>query len=130
MKKIFLSFAVAGLVLMTSCKKEAEKVAEDAKEAVAAGEDVAVADAVVNASSDVPKFSNPDVQAYVEKFSVYSKEMIEASKSGDMTKIQELTAKAQEFSTEAQKLGASMSPEDAKLFADYMMKIQKTATGQ
>lgn len=124
-KTIFILGAFIALSL-TSCKKEEAKTTEPtatagSTEAVAKEEDVV-------ASSDLPKFSNPEITKFAEEYNTYVKDMIAASKAQDATKIQELSAKAQEWATKAQTAMAKMTPEDQKLWTEYYTKLSQDMT--
>ena len=109
---------------VTACKKEAkstdsattEKTTENNGEASASNE---------NASSDLPKFSSPEIQKFAEDYSAFINETAAAAKSGDVAKIQELTKKAQEWATKSQTEMAKMTPEDAKLWTEYYTKLSQ-----
>lgn len=121
-KTIFMLGAFAALSL-TSCKKEEPKTtaATNATEAAAKVEDVVE-------SSDLPKFSDPEITKFAEEYNTYVKDMMAASKAQDATKIQELTAKAQEWATKAQTAMAKMTPEDQKLWTEYYTKLSQDMT--
>ncbi|MFL9835701.1 hypothetical protein [Chryseobacterium terrae] len=127
MKKLIFPLAVIAISL-TACKKETK--AEDSKPAT---EEVAsdkpateeVPASTESASSDLPKFSSPEVQKFAEEYSAYVNESIEASKSGDAAKVQALSAKAQEWATKTQEATAKMTPEDVKLWTDYYTKLSQ-----
>ena len=122
-KTIFILGAFAALSL-TSCKKEEPKTTEPtatAEPAAAKAEDVV-------ASSDLPKFSSPEITKFAEEYNTYVKDMMAASKAQDATKIQELSAKAQEWATKAQTAMAKMTPEDQKLWTEYYTKLSQDMT--
>lgn len=121
-KTIFMLGAFTALSL-TSCKKEEPKTTAttNATEAAAKVEDVVE-------SSDLPKFSDPAITKFAEEYNTYVKDMMAASKAQDATKIQELTAKAQEWATKAQTAMAKMTPEDQKLWTEYYTKLSQDMT--
>lgn len=124
-KTIFILGAFAALSL-TSCKKEEPKTTEptattEPTEAAAKVEDVV-------ASSDLPKFSDPEITKFAEEYNTYVKDMMAASKAKDAAKIQELSAKAQEWATKAQTAMAKMTPEDQKLWTEYYTKLSQDMT--
>lgn len=111
---------------MTSCKKEEPKTTEAAAtveptEAAAKVEDVVE-------SSDLPKFSDPEITKFAEEYNTYLKDMMAANKAQDATKIQELSAKAQEWARKAQSAMAKMTPEDQKLWTEYYTKLSQDMT--
>ncbi|KFC21918.1 hypothetical protein [Epilithonimonas lactis] len=124
-KAIFLLGAFAALS-MTSCKKEEVKTTEPAA-TVGTTEAAEKVENVVE-SSDLPKFSDPAITKFAEEYNTYVKDMMAASKAQDATKIQELTAKAQEWATKAQTAMAKMTPEDQKLWTEYYTKLSQDMT--
>ncbi len=82
----------------------------------------------VVASSDLPKFSDPEITKFAEEYNTYVKDMMAASKAKDAAKIQELSAKAQEWATKAQTAMAKMTPEDQKLWTEYYTKLSQDMT--
>lgn len=121
-KTIFILGAFVALSL-ASCKKEEAKTPEAATTEKAAEK---VTDVVE--SSDVPKFSDPEITKFAEEYNTYVKEMMAASKAQDATKIQELSAKAQEWATKSQTAMAKMTTEDQKLWTDYYTKLAQDMT--
>lgn len=144
MKKVILSVLVAGSLVATSCKKEKEaakdatqtvteavdkaaeateeattKVVEEAKEAV----DKTV-EAVQSAIEGVtiPKFEDPKVGEYLQSYSKYAKDYIDAK--GDVVKNAELAKKGVELATKAKEIVSSLDAESAKKFNSVMTAIQ------
>lgn len=124
-KSIFMLGAFAALSL-TSCKKDAPKTTESTA-TVGSTEAAAKVEDVVE-SSDLPKFSDPEITKFAEEYNTYVKDMMAASKAQDATKIQELTAKAQEWATKSQSAMAKMTAEDRKLWTDYYTKLSQDMT--
>lgn len=97
MKKLFLAVTALGLLSVTACKKETKvenatenatgQTAETAQSAEQMQNNVEQSASV---ASDVPTFSNPEVQKFAEDYAAYYKEVTEATKSGDAAKIQAL----------------------------------------
>ncbi|UQB70242.1 hypothetical protein [Epilithonimonas zeae] len=121
-KSIFILGAFLALTL-SSCKKEETKTTE-----AAATEKAAEKATDVVESSDVPKFSDPEITKFAEEYNTYVKDMIAASKAQDAKKIQELSAKAQEWATKSQTALAKMTAEDQKLWTDYYTKLAQDMT--
>lgn len=111
---------------LTSCKKEEPKTAETTATAEATESAAKVEDVV--SSSDVPKFSDPEITKFAEEYNTYVKDMMAASKAQDATKIQELSAKGQEWATKSQTAMAKMTAEDQKLWSDYYTKLAQDMT--
>ena len=124
-KTIFILGAFAALSL-ASCKKEEPKTTETTPVANSTEAAETVGDVVE--SSDLPKFSNPEITKFAEEYNTYVKDMMAASKAQDATKIQELSAKAQEWATKAQTAMAKMTPEDQKLWTEYYTKLSQDMT--
>ena len=127
MKKFIFPLAVFAISL-TACKQETK--VEESKPATeeTSSEKPAETEAPAStesASSDLPKFSSPEVQKFAEEYSAFVNESLEASKSGDATKVQELATKSQEWATKSQEAMAKMTPEDVKLWTDYYTKLSQ-----
>ena len=135
MKKLVFALGAVAMLSMVSCgKKEtpAEKPAteETAKEGEATEQPAAeekAAEGVANAFADVPKFSNEEVQKFAEEYAAYYKEVFEANKAKDAAKLAELGQKGVDFAKSAQEKLTKMTPEDAKLWADWAQKIATEA---
>ena len=135
MRKLVFALGAVAMLSMVSCgKKEtpAEKPAteEAAKEGEATEQPAAeekAAEGVAGALSEVPKFSNEEVQKFAEEYAAYYKEVLEASKAKDAAKVAELAQKAQDLAKSAQEKMTKMTPEDAKLWADWAQKIATEA---
>ena len=131
MRKLVFALGAVAMLSMVSCgKKEtpAEKPAteETAKEGEATEQPAAeekAAEGVANAFADVPKFSNEEVQKFAEEYAAYYKEVFEANKAKDAAKLAELGQKGVDFAKSAQEKLTKMTPEDAKLWADWAQKI-------
>ena len=138
MRKLVFALGAVAMLSMVSCgKKEtpAEKPAteESAKEGEATEQPAAeekAAEGVANAFADVPKFSNEEVQKFAEEYAAYYKEVFEANKAKDAAKLAELGQKGVDFAKSAQEKLTKMTPEDAKLWADWAQKIATEAAAQ
>lgn len=132
MKKIILSLGAVALISMTSCeKKEATKTDTTPTENTASTNDTATNN---TASTDapktvmgveVPKFSNPEAQKFADEYAAFMAEATEVSKSGDAAKMQEFSKKTQEWATKQAEMASKMTPEDAKLWSDFAMKLSQ-----
>ena len=135
MRKLVFALGAVAMLSMVSCgKKEtpAEQPAteEAAKEGEATEQPAAeekAAEGVANAFADVPKFSNEEVQKFAEEYAAYYKEVFEANKAKDAAKLAELGQKGVDFAKSAQEKLTKMTPEDAKLWADWAQKIATEA---
>ena len=138
MRKLVFALGAVAMLSMVSCgKKEtpAEKPAteEAAKEGEATEQPAAeekAAEGVAGAFADVPKFSNEEVQKFAEEYAAYYKEVFEANKAKDAAKLAELGQKGVDFAKSAQEKLTKMTPEDAKLWADWAQKIATEAAAQ
>ncbi|MCA4775776.1 hypothetical protein OBK28_03310 [Empedobacter falsenii] len=134
MKKLFLAAAVLGVVSLSSCKSEKEKVAdkvENTQENVAntvqdqveAGKETM--DKVADVAKDLPTFSDPKVTEFVTKYNQWAADMKLAATAGDANKLAELTKQSVDFSKELQGYTQSLTAEDAKKLQDWTAEIQK-----
>ena len=131
MKKLVFALGAVAMLSMVSCgKKEtpAEQPAteETAKEGEATEQPAAeekAAEGVAGALSEVPKFSNEEVQKFAEEYAAYYKEVLEASKAKDAAKVAELGQKGQDLAKSAQEKMTKMSAEDAKVWGEWAQKI-------
>lgn len=135
MKKVILSTLLVSAVAFTSCKKEEPKVETTTEttettqpemtttttESTNTAEDVHTSTEVVA----VPKMSTPEAQKFVDEYAAFHKEQMEAIKSGDATRMQEYTKKANEWATKAQAQASKLTPADQKLWADYMTQVSQ-----
>ena len=140
MKKLVFALGAVAMLSMVSCgKKEtpAEKPATEeaaadstAQEAAQPAAEEKAAEGVAGALSEVPKFSNEEVQKFAEEYAAYYKEVFEANKAKDAAKLAELGQKGVDFAKSAQEKLTKLTPEDAKLWADWAQKIATEAAAQ
>ncbi len=137
MRKLVFALGAVAMLSMVSCGKketpaekpateEAAKEGEATEQPAAEGEKPAEGEAA-GALSEVPKFSNEEVQKFAEEYAAYYKEVLDAYKAKDAAKSAELAKKAQDLAKSAQEKLTKMTPEDAKLWADWAQKIATEA---
>lgn len=129
MKKILLTAVLLGSLV--ACDKKAETTDSPAPETptteTPAAETPAPAETPANTST--VKLSNPEAQKVADEYGAFIKEYMEVYKSGDATKIADLTKKSQEWATKLGTSMAKMTPEDSKLLSEYMQQVaQEMAT--
>ncbi|MBA6156335.1 hypothetical protein H3Z83_07390 [Tenacibaculum sp. S7007] len=144
MKKVILSVLVVGALLATSCKKEkeatkdaAKDVVEAADKAVDATKDAATkvvtdAEAAVDKAVDavksaiegvtIPEFKDPKVGEYLQTYSTYAKDYIEAK--GDVLKNAELAKKGVELAAKGKEIVSTLDAEGVKKFNSVMSALQ------
>lgn len=132
MKKIILMLGTVTLFSATSCeKKDSTKTETPATENSTATEGKSAEE---NTSTEapkkvlgveIPKFSNPDSQKFADEYATFMAEMTEVSKSGDVAKIQAFSTKSQEWAKKQAEMASKMTPEDAKLWSDFAMKLSQ-----
>ena len=139
MRKLVFALGAVAMLSMVSCGKKETPAEQPATEETAKGgeateqpaaEEKAAEGDVAGAFADVPKFSNEEVQKFAEEYAAYYKEVFEANKAKDAAKLAELGQKAQDFAKSAQEKLTKMTPEDAKLWADWAQKIATEAAAQ
>ena len=134
MKKLFLAAAVLGVVSLSSCKSEKEKVdakventqenvAKTVEESVDAGKETL--DKVADVAKDLPTFSDPKITEFVGKYNKWAADMKLAATAGDANKLAELTKQSVDFQKELQGFTQTLKPEDAKKLQDWTAEIQK-----
>jgi hypothetical protein len=77
-----------------------------------------------SASTDLrPTFSSQSANEYVQSYDAYINDFklaYQAMRQGDMTKYQVVIQRAHELESKGEKLGGELSPEEQRLFADYL----------
>ena len=71
-------------------------------------------------ADDPPKFSAPEVNDFVKKFSGLMDDYIKAMKSKDEAKMKELDAKSKDLETASATVESKLKPEEADAFAKFM----------
>ena len=133
MRKLVFALGAVAMLSMVSCGKketpaekpateEAAKEGEATEQPAAEGEKPAEGEAA-GALSEVPKFSNEEVQKFAEEYAAYYKEVLDAYKAKDAAKSAELAKKAQDLAKSAQEKMTKMTPEDAKVWGEWAQKI-------
>lgn len=132
MKKTFLIFTALGLIAFTSCKNQEEDVSD-----VTEGIDSIVNDAEeledyeqvqIDASkvaSDIPQFSDPEIQKFAEEYSAYFNELMQAG--DDTEKLHELLGEGVEWSKRVSQLTQKMSEEDLDKWSRWSSQLQTAA---
>lgn len=126
MKKLVLSALFASTMLVVSCDKKKgveETTTTETETTVDPVTDTQTTTTTTETTLEVPKFNSPEAQKFAEEYTAYVKEQMEAAKSGDAAKIQELQAKAAEWTKRQTELAAKLTPADAKLWQEYAMKL-------
>jgi hypothetical protein len=126
MKKTILMLGAVALICVAACKQEGSKAERTTTESsVASEEKVSNGSGVTVDGVQVPKFSNPEVQQFATEYAHMVSEMSAASKAGDVAKSQELTAKSQEWTAKNAAWSSKMTPEDSKLWTDFITKLSE-----
>ena len=134
MKKLFLTMTVIGLVTLTSCKKEEEKVQDAIQDTTEQMTDVSE-DNVQSAYeaniaiADIPQFSNPEVQQFAEEYAAFARDAAAAAQSGDAAKIQELQAKTVEWTRKIGEINQKLSSDEAQKFTEWVSEINRAVSG-
>lgn len=123
MKKILLTAILVGSLV--ACDKKAESTDSPAPEA-STTETAVTPEA--SANTNTVKFSNPEVQKVADEYATFVKEYVAAYKSGDATKIADLAKKQQEWTTKLTSSMSAMTPEDVKVWTEYMQKLSEEMT--
>lgn len=126
MKKLVLSALFASTMLVVSCDKKKgveETTTTETETTVDPATETATTTTTTETTLEVPKFSSPEAQKMAEEYTAYVKESMEAAKSGDAAKIQELQAKAADWTKKQTELAAKLTPADAKLWQEYATKL-------
>jgi predicted small lipoprotein YifL len=123
MKKVFLTLsAVVALSIGVSSCGSKDKKADAPVEATAtvpAGADNVASDI----ASDVPSFSDEAVTKFCKDYKAALDETLDAYKSKDSKKIQEIQAKFTKISQEAGGLGGKIKQDEMQKYSDFMTKI-------
>ncbi|SZD73775.1 Uncharacterised protein [Candidatus Ornithobacterium hominis] len=126
MKKLFLFAVVAGLVSVTSCKKETKEVEtvvnDAATETEQLGDNIAdkaseVYEDAKAAVTDAPSIENPQLQEWVNKLHDAAAKAKAASYAGDQTALNEAVAEMTSLNESLSNF--SSDPEYAKAEAYY-----------
>ncbi len=70
-----------------------------------------------------PRFTNPAANEYLDNFDAYLRDFQAAfvlMQRGDMSKFQAMTGRAKEIQERAEQIRSQLSPEEQKLFQDYI----------
>lgn len=131
MKKIFLIVTTLGLIVFTACKNEENKVS-DVSETDAIENEIEVLDDYeqiqIDASkvaSDIPQFSNVEIQEFAEKYSAYFNELMKAG--DDSEKLHELLAEGVEWSKRVSTITQQMNEEDLDKWSQWSSQLQTAA---
>jgi predicted small lipoprotein YifL len=122
MKKVFLtlSVVVALSIGVSSCGSKDKKAdTPEATVVVPAGADNVASDI----ASDVPSFSDEAVTKFCKDYKAALDETLDAYKSKDSKKIQEIQAKFTKISQEAGGLGGKIKQDEMQKYSDFMTKI-------
>lgn len=76
-----------------------------------------------NSKIEVPKFSNADVQKFADEYNQFYYEMIDATKTGDQTKMTDLQTRVVELAQRAGDITQKLTPEDKQKWADWAQEL-------
>jgi hypothetical protein len=131
MKKFFAMLAIAGILVSCGGKKKADKPAEgDSTTTTNTTTPTNSGENTTPANMGTPAFGDAEVQKYVDDYTAFVNGYLDAVKGKDMTKIQELSMKASEWTNRSMEISKKLatSPDDAKKFADYMTAMSEKWT--
>jgi len=119
MKKFLAMLAIAGIMVSCGGKKKEEKPADKPTTETPANS--------THANSGNPTFADADVQKYVDDYTAFVNGYLDAVKGKDMTKIQDLSMKATEWTSRSMDISKKLatSPDEAKKFSDYMTALSQ-----
>ncbi|MBQ0148109.1 MAG: hypothetical protein KBS93_06655 [Flavobacteriaceae bacterium] len=132
MKKLLLAATVLGVVSLSSCKSEKEKVVDNVNSTqneIQKTTENAVESTQQTAqdmAKALPTFASPEAATYAQKFSDYVAELKAVAVKGDQAKLTELTGKAVDFQKELQGITQKLSADDAKKLNDFVTELQKS----
>lgn len=133
MKKIFLTFTALGLIAFTSCKNQEEEGVSDVTEQIGNIESDAekledyeqIHTDASKVASDIPQFSNPEIQKFAEEYSAYFNELMQAGE--DTEKLHELLGEGVEWSKRVSKITQKMNEEDLDKWSEWSAKLETAA---
>jgi len=129
MKRILLTVVL--IASLVACDKKTEANATNENDTTTSGNVELNAPATpeeTSASTEIPKFSSPEIQKVADDYAKFVNEYAEAYKSGDTSKIQNLVSMQAEWATKLQSSMKNMTPEDLKAWTDYMQKLSQKMT--
>ena len=120
MKQVFLtlSVVVALSISVSSCGSKDKKADTPVEVAATAADNVAS-----DIASDVPSFSDEAVTKFCKDYKAALDETLDAYKSKDSKKIQEVQAKFTRITQEATSLGGKIKQDEMQKYSDFMTKI-------
>jgi hypothetical protein len=122
MKKVFLTLSLVAVLSIgiSSCGSKDKKAdTPEVAAVVPAGADNVASDI----ASDVPSFSDEAVTKFCKDYKAALDETLDAYKSKDSKKIQEIQAKFTKISQEAGGLGGKIKQDEMQKYSDFMTKI-------
>lgn len=129
MKKKLLSVAAIALLATTIISCSSEKKDDSASDtnqvSVVDSPEVSAETATTSTVSDVPSFSNEEVNKGLAEFATLKEEYLAALKSKDAAKIQELGAKYSTWAQGAATWATKLKADEMQKYSDYMTKISK-----
>ena len=125
MKKLFAVLALAGVMVSCNNKKKEDKKPEGDTTVTKDNTTNNMDDKTVTTNLDIPTFADAEVQKYVNDYTEFVTAYVNAYTTKDLTKIQEYSAKAMDWSSRTMSVSQKLAnnPEDAKKFSDYMTKL-------
>ena len=126
MKKLIPVIAL--LCLMTACKNKKKEETKPTDSTTTTT--TTTTTSTEAASGDIPKFSDPEVQKYVEDYTAFVTGYVAAYKTKDYTKIQEWSTKATDLATRSMDISKKLAanPDEATKFSNYMTKLSNDLT--
>ncbi len=131
MKKAILICASIGLISLSSCKKEEipnDSTVENTQSEMDhnSGELNEPNDPQIT-ESEIPKFSDPDVQAYANELAKYYNEFRVAEEKGDQARLEELLKQQVSYHQKQQEVLQSQPTEEKEKFRAWAAEVAKAA---
>ena len=133
MKKLLLLATVLGVVSLSSCKSEEQKVqdkigatTDKIAETTSAGVASTQSTALDNATMVLPTFTSSEATAFAQKFSDYVTQLKVVAAKGDQSQLSSLTAQSVDLKKELLGLSQTLSADDAKKLNDFVAELQKS----
>lgn len=132
MKKLLLAATVLGVVSLTSCKSEKEKVVDNVNATQSTIQETtekaveSTQETAQDLAKALPTFASAEAAAFAKKYNDYVAELKAVSVKGDQAKLNELTPKAVEYEKELQGITSKLSADDAKKLTDFVNELKKS----
>lgn len=138
MKKLIVAMTFIGIVSITSCKENEEKVVTKTEQTIEKIKKQAEViqsiegnlETASKTAADIPQFSTGELQEFAQNYADYFDKIAEAQKEKDKEKLEDLLSESLNWSKKAAKWTQEMTEEDAQKWIKWSSRLRSSISNE